>query len=207
VALGILVAGSADVSAWQADVIFHPPSTTYEDTTYAFSVDIDNTGPDSMRISSVGLRFDWVAESYYYFASGLPLTLASGLTRTFSFEVHVPQGITTNAIHIATVRIEAADPGLFGGWGTPTSDAVDFQFPVYPQPTAGGVGGSGGLALGIIALVGVVAIAIVVAVVVVLIRKKPPPATPVYPAYSYAQVPPQPPGQPPTQPPQFPPER
>jgi len=206
VTLGILVAGSGNVSAWQADVSFHHPSTTYEDTTHTFSVDIENTGPDSMRLSSVGLHFDWVAENYYYFASGLPLTLGSGVTRTFSFEVHVPQGITTNAIHIATVRVEAADPGLFGGWGTPTSDTVDFQFLVSPQPT-GGVGGSGGLALGIIALAVVVAIAIVVAVVVVLIRKKPLPATPVNPAYPYAQVPPQPPGQPPTQPPQPPPQR
>lgn len=203
--LAIFLVSSTNVSAWTADVTFRAPSATYEDTTHTFSVEVENTGPDSMRLSSVGLRFDWLAENYYFFASGLPATLASGGTRTFSFQVHVPNGITTNTWHIAIVFIEAADPGLFGGWGTPASNTVDFQVFVSPKPAGGpsdgGVVGLGDISLGIFALVAVVVIAIVVALVVILRQKKPPPAAPVYPTYPYAAPPPQPPAQPPQSPP------
>ncbi|MEW5936535.1 MAG: hypothetical protein AB1665_01780, partial [Candidatus Thermoplasmatota archaeon] len=119
---GVLMLSSVPVKAWSVDGALNYPTTIYPGATYTFSLDLTNTGSKPMRIDEIWLGFDWQPEGVMYTNDDTPKVIDSGDSYTFSWSVAIPDGILTNTHHVATVLIEAADPGWLTEWGSPYRD-------------------------------------------------------------------------------------
>ncbi|MFO7618820.1 MAG: hypothetical protein R6W91_04100 [Thermoplasmata archaeon] len=133
----IVILASMPVQAWSANATLTKPTTIYQDTTYTFSVELTNTGSDSMKVENMWLGFDWQTEGYAYANTNVPVVIGSGNSQSFSWSVHVPDGITTNTQHVATLTIEAADPGFLTDWGSTSTKDITYQVYISktPDPT------------------------------------------------------------------------
>jgi hypothetical protein len=107
-----------NAKAWSADV-WHSPTSATEGTTVTFHITVKNTGSHSMKVTKVGIRFDWMEENYYYFSNNVPQIISSGGESTFDITVPIPKGIPTETYHALHIEIEASDPGWLSEWGIP----------------------------------------------------------------------------------------
>ncbi len=137
VMVAVFLIASVPVQAWSASAVLTKPTTIYQDTTYSFSIELTNTGSDSMRVENLWLGFDWQTEGYAYANSNVPAVIGSGNSQSFSWSIHIPDGITTNTQHIATLSIEAADPAWLTEWGSTSTKDITYQVYISstPEPT------------------------------------------------------------------------
>jgi len=136
---GATVVLSNNAKAWDADVWVSPTRVTTGDVVN-FKIKIENMGSHPMKITWIGIHFDWMDEGYYYASNDVsedyPYILGSGEIVIFHINgVPIPNEITTNTHHSATLRIYAADPGIISEWGYPYyndySGSVFVEEPTY----------------------------------------------------------------------------
>ena len=179
VLLAVMLLGSSflateNARAWDASVSVGPTSVTEGDTV-TFSVTVQNTGSDSMKITYVWINFDWLPEDQGYESSDVPQILASGASYTFTVTVPIPNGITTHTSHATITKIHAEDPGLIDEWSYETSEeyagSVFVETPPPPlsnTPSDGGSSDNGSPGFTAITAIGAVGIISLVAIM----RKK-----------------------------------
>ena len=132
--LGSSFLATENVRAWTAEVSAGPTSVTEGDVV-EISITVKNTGSDSMKVTWVGIHFDWQSEDQEYGCNDVPQILASGATYTFKISgVPIPEGITTHTYHSSTIRIRAADPGLIAEWGDQSEGEYQFSLMVETAP-------------------------------------------------------------------------
>lgn len=129
----VFVFASMPAQAWSATGTFRKPTTMYQDSTYTFSLEVENTGTESMSVDSAFIKFDWQAEGYGYEAVDIAEVIASGSSKTFSWTVGIPDGITTNTDHAVEIDVSAADPDGSGGWGA--SAIFTYTYSIYITST------------------------------------------------------------------------
>jgi hypothetical protein len=119
--------------AWNATLSLGCVHPVYPDSDVQYPVYVKNIGSQPMRVDSLSLQFDWMPQSLL--AADVPQVLGSGQTYSFLFSIHIPNGITTDAEHGATMTIYGSDPNTSGNW-IPNNQPYTAQFscPVSPRP-------------------------------------------------------------------------
>ena len=130
-----IMAGAGNANAWDASVSSRP-STVISGETTTFTITVKNTGSDSIKVTDVGIRFDWMSEEgTYYFSEEVPEVIASGGEREFTVTVPIPTGIPMNVDHTGEIIVDASEPGILSDWGDPTSMTFSGHVIVSePQP-------------------------------------------------------------------------
>ncbi len=132
--LGSSFLATENVRAWDATASLGPTSVT-EGGVETFRITIQNTGSDSMKVTWVGIHFDWQSEDQEYGCDDVPQILASGASYTFLISgIPIPEGITTHTYHSTTLRVRAADPGFISEWGDQSEGEYQFSTMVETAP-------------------------------------------------------------------------
>ena len=115
---GVLMVGisTENAKAWSAKVDASPGTVT-EGETVTFHITVQNTGSQSMEVTTVEIWFDWMQEGYFYRSSDVPTVIASGGEHTFDIQVPIPKGIPTDTHHPFKIKIWASDPSDLSEWG------------------------------------------------------------------------------------------
>ena len=136
--------GSENASAWSASVRTSPNSAdTGEYITY--TVTVENTGSQRMKVSAVQVRFGWDTSRWYRIDdSGTEVVINAGQSRSFSGGISVPSGgILTDYSHTVDIEVTAYDPGFWGEWAiSPTTSTYTGSMRVT-EPSSFGSGSSG----------------------------------------------------------------
>ena len=105
----------------------------YPDSDLSLTIKINNLGPQSLRVSSLFLSFDWAPTKVSYSPEGLPRVIPSGGSATFTLAIRVPEGIGTDMEHVTSMVIFAADPSGTA-WGEDAKWQSQFKIYVSKRP-------------------------------------------------------------------------
>lgn len=137
--------GSDNASAWRASLSTSPNSAeTGEYITY--TVTVENTGSQRMKVSEVQVRFGWDTSRWYRIDdSGTEVVINAGRSRSFSRGISIPGGgILTDYSHTVDIKVTAYDPGFWGEWAiSPATSSYTSSLRVT-EPSSFGSGSSGG---------------------------------------------------------------
>jgi hypothetical protein len=139
-------------SAWVADVsIDDLIATTSVNTVYvnrsmvienAFGIVVENTGSQSMKITWMGIHFDWQTPLDSNMGGVWPgmfigeEIVLSGATYRYDWVIFDVPMDTSLGYHTATVGIEAADPAAGSSWGAPTHFYLNLTVYVIIEPAS-----------------------------------------------------------------------
>ena len=141
-----------NASAWNAEISLDDKiSTTSVNTVYVndsktltnvFSITVRNIGSVSMKVTWLGVHFDWEApldvDMGGVWHRGLPIgdeaIIPSGGTYEYDWIMFdVSQGVSIG-YHDVKVGMEAADPAEGSDWDSPTTSYFDFAVYVAAEP-------------------------------------------------------------------------
>ena len=99
---------SGSANAWSVYVTWSP-TKVHTGETVTFHMTVRNTGDKEMKITKIGVRFDWMPSDSYYMVSGnFPIFLKPGETYSYQISIPIPDNILTHTSHEMDIRIEAA---------------------------------------------------------------------------------------------------